>query len=207
MNATSRAAAGCLSAVSGRKAARRAAGLRRYESELRLHRGKCRAKGCRSVWGVTRVSIDLAMSRERVDRLATVECVQCHRTWYRIAAPEVTRAGYQAVLLTLIVPTGDKRVVFASHGGFHSNDADETLVIPDASLAQLDEAYRAWRKRHDQLVGARDRAKLRRAEKEAEATRAGQAALARMDERRAAREAEESEAEDAALAREKAGLA
>jgi hypothetical protein len=203
MNAKTRASLGCLSSISARKRARRQAGLARYESEIRLHRGKCRAPGCASRWGVTRVTLDFTASRERIARDGHVECAQCGRVWHRIKAPDVTHAGYQQVLLTVIVPSGERRIVWARNGAIHAQ-GDDQLVIVNPTLAQAQAGFAGWSKRNAQLTASRERAKSKREALAAADRAATRDLLARI----AAREAAAAEAaaeEAAAAAREAAG--
>src|SRR5512146_79611 len=87
-----------------KRRAARDSGLARWEADLRLVRGRCLARRCRSRWGVVRVSLDFR-DASGVDRLATVECAACSRTWRRVHPPALRNAdGTQAVRLTLVLP-------------------------------------------------------------------------------------------------------
>ncbi len=206
MNAAARAAAGCLSPAVARKRAARRAGLRRYESELRTRRGHCLAPGCASRQGVVRVTIDVT-ARDRINRFAGVECAQCGRFWYRIGdnAP-VRRKGYQAVLITLIAPSGDRRVIWQSHGAVKTAGHD-SVVIVDARLGQLDDAVRQWQASRDKREAAKSARKAVKLAADAAATRKSREVLAAMDAARAARAAAIAADESAAAERERNGLA
>lgn len=206
MNRAARAAVGCVSPRVARKRASRAAGLRSYETEVSVHRGHCRAPGCASRYGVDRVTLDTT-STARVERFAHRECAQCGRVWHRVKDDTpVSRLGYQAVRITLIVPTGERRIVFASHGGVHA-EGETSVVLRDATFGQLTDAYSAWQKRNNAVLAARARAKARKAELDAAATREFMAQLAAMDERRRLRDEERMAEERAADERERKGQA
>lgn len=169
-----------------RTRARLAAKIPAYLANFKLHRGRCRAKGCTSRYGVVRLSID-TRSRERIDRIATLECASCGRTWRRITPPALSE--YQSTRLTLILPGEERR--WYARGRWH-REGDDAVVLPDASQLELMAASDDWRKRNEQLLEARDRVKRRKAAEEAAsiaATRATLARLAAIDEERAAEEA------------------
>lgn len=135
------------------------------------------------------MSIDF--TAETVDRLATIECASCGRTWRRTRVPRLTSAaGYQAVHLTLILPRSSRR--WFARGRWHKEGEDAT-VLRDATIGDLDEAARA----HGIRAARLDRARARRREQaDAEAIdskRRVDALLATL----AARDAERA-AEDAA---------
>lgn len=176
------------------RAACRAGGLPRWSADIRTVRGRCLRRRCRSRWGVVRVSLDF--TGERVDRLATVECATCGRTWRRITPPPIrSEAGYQAVRLTLILPANARR--WYSRGRWH-REGDTAEVLGEADLGDLDEATRAHALRSDRAILAREARKAKREADEAEAHEATMALLARIEARREA----EAEAEAAAAARE-----
>lgn len=207
MNRAARAAAGCLSGPKSRERAARTAGIGRYYSELRTWRGHCRAPGCQSRYGVARITLDTTAIR-RMERQAQVECVQCGRVWFRVADDTpAAKGGFQSALYTLIVPTGDKRVVYKAHGGGLHVRGEDTVILTNATLGQLMDAAASWRERNGALVARLDRARARKAERDMAAVIVAREALAAMDARRAERRAEIAANEAAADAREKAGLA
>lgn len=181
----------CRAALKRRAA--RDSGLARWEADLRLVRGRCRARRCESRWGVVRVSLDFR-DAAGVDRLATVECAACGRTWRRVRAtmPLRNADGTQAVRLTLVLP-GDVRR-WHSRGTWHREGDDP--VLRDASLGDADEAATAHRARMDARAAAKVRAAERKAAQEAADHEATMALLARWAERRAAHEAEEAAARE-----------
>ena len=176
-------------------AARRRAAGTAWNVDMRVMRGKCRAKGCGSRFAFVRVTVDFASSRERTSSTATAECVNCGRVWFGCAMPaRLTHPdGYLAVRLTLIVPSGEDVALYRLHGVWH-REGDDTDVVADASLTAYIEARDAWRRRNNQLVAARGRAKARKAEREAELVARSREQRARWDALRAEREAEEREA-------------
>lgn len=184
MNKAARAAAGCLSAPAAAKRARRAAGCRHYESEIRVRRGHCRAPGCASRAGVVRVTLDTTDQR-RIERFAHVECAQCGRVWYRVSNDtEATRGGYLAALVTLIVPSDERRVIYrVRKGGAAHVAGDDTVILTNVTFGQLDDAARAWRKRNAAVLARLDRARASRAAKSAAATAALSARIADWHER------------------------
>lgn len=172
-------------------------GVPRYAADWRLYRGRCLRRRCGSRYAVARVSLDF--TGHEVDRLATLECVKCGRTWRRIAPPRIaSAAGYQSVRLTLILPRDVTR--WFSRGRWH-RDGDEATVLAEADLSDVDEAARDHRSRQSRRLAAIDRARERKqaAEREAhERTAALLAHLAEVDAARAAAEAEAAEREGAA---------
>lgn len=183
---------------SARRTAARTAGLPLWAADLRTVRGRCLRRKCGNRWAVVRVSLDFR-DPERVDRVATLECAACGRTWRRVTAPPLrTPDGTaQAVRLTLILPSAARR--WYSRGRWH-REGDDGLVLRDADLADLDEAATAHRARQDARINRRERARAARAEAEAEAITRTSDLLARL----AARDAAEREAEAAAAARDAA---
>lgn len=177
------------------KAACRAARIPLYAADLVTVRGRCLNRRCGARWGVVRVSLDF--TGDTVDRLATVECATCGRTWRRCAVPRLrSLAGYQATRLTLIVPTNGLNR-WRSRGRWH-REGDDSTVLRDADLGDVDEAATAFNAR----IGRKIDAKARRIAREAEETRALMARYAEIDAARAAREAEREAEEAAAAARE-----
>lgn len=188
-----------------RRAAMRAAADRGrmpiWSSDVQPVRGYCRGgtkrKPCKSRWGVTRLSLDFT-DPTRIDRLATVECASCGRTWRRVPAiPARSAEGYLQVLLTLILPASAKR--WYSHGTWH-RVGDDAQVLRNATVADLDEAV----DRHNIRAAKRaDATARRKAAKEAddlaqrESARALFARLAERDAERAAEEAAAQAREDA----------
>lgn len=186
------------------RAATRGAGIPQWSSDIRPVRGHCKGgtkrKPCPSRWAVVRVSIDFR-DASRLDRLATLECARCGRTWRRISAPPIrSEAGYQAVRLTLILPATAKR--WYSRGHWHRT-GDDALVLRDADLSEASDAIRDYRKRQDARYASRERSKVKREAEDAAATASFQATLARLDERDA-REREQAAEEQAAREREAA---
>lgn len=171
--------------------ATRAAGLPHYLSDLKPVRGRCLKRGCRSRWGVVRVSLDFR-DPARIDRIATLECAACGHVWRRVREPGlVSAAGYQAVRLTLILPAAMRR--WFARGRWHAQGSD-AVVLTEADLGDLDEAARAHRAKRDQLDARKAKARAR-AEAEALATHDRTlVTLARLAELDAARAAEEQEA-------------
>jgi hypothetical protein len=145
---------------------------------------------------VARVSIDFRA--DRIDRIATIECASCSRTWRRSAVPPLaSAAGYQSVRLTLILPSAAKRW-FARRRW--RAELDGGIVIREATIPDLDEAAREHRATFDRHEATRERARAKRAAAEADQHRAAAAMLARLAESDAARAADEA----AAAAREAA---
>lgn len=167
-------------------AACQSAALPLWAADMVTVRGKCRGRlgrrACGSRWGVYRVSLDF--TGEAVDRLATVECARCGRTWRRTKTPRLTSAaGYQSTRLTLILPRSSRR--WFARGRWHKEGEDAT-VLRDATIGDLDEAARA----HGIRAARLDRARARRREQaDAEAIESHhrvQALLAALAERDAA---------------------
>jgi hypothetical protein len=170
-------------------------------NDIRPVRGRCRGgtkrKPCPSRWAIPRVSLDFR-DPARVDRLATLECAVCGRTWRRIAPIAIrSREGYQSALLTVIVSATAHR--WYSRGTWH-REGDDAQVVVDARLDDVDEAV----SRNDRAMALRaERAARARARREAadlEAVARLRATLASMD----ARRADEARAEAEAQAREAA---
>ena len=151
------------------RAACRAAAVPLWAADLVTVRGQCRGrvkrKRCQSRWGVYRVSLDF--TGERVDRLATVECASCGRTWRRSKVPPLrSAAGYQTTRLTLVLPRSARRWFVRNR--WHQ-DGDNATVVRDASIGDLDEAARAHGLRADRLEDRRQRSKDRKVADEAAA--------------------------------------
>jgi len=168
-----------------------AANLPEYLSDLRPVRGRCLGRRCKSRWGIVRVSLDFR-DPATVDRLATIECASCGRTWRRCKVPPITSpGGYQAVRLTLILPASMHR--WFARGRWHAEGSDG-VVLAEATIGDLDEAARAHRIKAEARA---DRAAKAKAKAEAEAVEQHHrtvdllARLAAMD--------AEREAEDAAM--------
>lgn len=180
-----------------RRTARRSAavkaGIPHWSSDIRPVRGKClgrvKRKPCGSRWGVVRVSLDFR-DPDRVDRLAVVECASCGRVWRRVKPPTIrSTAGYQTVRLDVIIPATMKR--WFSRGHWH-REGDDSEILRDADLGDVDEAARAHGVKADRRADAAARAKARKAEAEATAIRETRAMIARMDETRSLDEAREA---------------
>ncbi len=177
-----------------RSAIRRAtagAKLPAYASDMRPVRGRCHKRRCGSRWGVARVSIDFR--GDRIDRLATVECAACGRTWSRCRVPDrlTSAAGYQAVWLTLILPAVAHR--WFARNRWHSEGSDG-IVLREANIGDLDEAARAHRARLDVKAATAIRARDKREASDREAVARMHATLAALDAREAAREADDRDA-------------
>ena len=181
-------------AGTSRRAARRKvardAGVPYYGADFAPIRGRClrpvRRGVCGSRYGIIRVSIDLTF-RDRIDRLATVECAVCGHTWRRVRPPErvTSREGYQSVRLTLIVPGAD-RVNYSRATRKRTVD-DGACVMPRATIADLIAATDDWRERNAKYLATRERAAARKAEADAEARRRMADRLAKWAERDAER--------------------
>lgn len=192
-------------AAVSRRAARRKvardAGVPYYAADFAPVRGRClrpvRRGVCGSRYGIVRVSIDLR-SRDRVDRLATVECAVCGHTWRRVRPPErvTSRDGYQSVRLTLILPAADG--VHYSRATRKRTTSDGAVTLTNATIPDLIAATEDWRKRNAVLLAARERLARRKAEAEAVQRERTAALFARIAEREAEIAAEEA----AAAARE-----
>lgn len=182
-----------------RRRAARAASIPLYLAELRPVRGRCtnlvRKRVCGSRYAVPRVSVDLT-EPARLDKLATLECVECGHVWRRIPAPPVTDGEYQAVRLTLLLPAEQRR--WYARGRWHAEG--ESGVVREATLADYMAALDDWRKRNGTYLAARERAAERRREAERAAHERAAALLATWQARDAERAAEEA----AAAAREAA---
>ena len=172
------------------RAACRLSGLPLYAADLALSRGRCLARRCGSRWAVTRVSLDFRA--ESVDRIATLECAICGRTWRRVRVPALrSKAGYQSVRLTLIVPAKVRR--WRSRGTWH-REGDDAAIIRNADLGDLDEIASAHAKRADRLADLRAARKAKREAESATVAAETREWLDRMHARDAEREAEESAA-------------
>lgn len=177
------------------KVACRVSGLPAYAADLDMVRGRCLARRCGSRWAVTRVSLDFRA--EVIDRYATLECALCGRTWRRCRVPGLrSKAGYQAVRLSLIVPAKVKR--WKSRGTWH-REGDDALVIRNADLGDLDEAASNHAVLANRKADARARRAAKKAAAEAESAIETRDWLARMAERDAQRAAEAAEEAAAAL--------
>lgn len=176
------------------RAACRAGGLPLWAADMVTVRGRChgrvKRRPCGSRWGVVRVSLDF--TGERVDRLATVECAMCGRTWQRVKPPAITSAaGYQTTRLTLILPRSARR--WFARKRWHQ-DGDTATVVRDATIGDVDEAARAHGVRADRLAARRARA----AERAVEAEREARLRMATLIEVLDARDAERAAHGDAA---------
>lgn len=180
------------------KAACHQAGIPLYAADLITVRGKCLGRRCTSRWAVVRVSLDF--TGDRVDRMATLECAACGRTWRRIAVPRLrSDAGYQATRLTVILPSnGLKR--WRSRGRW-MREGDDSSVLVNADLGDVDEAATA----HSERLGRKLDAIARRKAREAAETAALMARYREIEAAAAARRAEREAEEAAALARENGG--
>jgi hypothetical protein len=176
-------------------AASRRSGIPPYQLDLVTMRGRCLGRGCRNRWGVLRMTVDLR-GRES-DRFTHIECAACGRVWRRTHNVRPSSRRGQRVLLTAILPATAHR--WYARGRWH-REGDDGLVIPEASIADLDDAVRAHRARQDSALARLQRAKDRRAALEAEALAKSRAVMARWAER----EAEQAREEAAAAAREAA---
>lgn len=181
------------SAKACRSRQRAAVRLPAYLADFRLVAGHCRAKRCKSRYGVVRLTVD-TRSRERLERFATVECASCGHTWRRTKTPAL--AEYQSTRLTLILPGDERR--YYNRGRWHLEGGD--TVIRDATQADLMAACEDWRKRNEQQLAAKARAAAKRAEAERIAHEQAAATLARL----AAWDAERAAEEAAAAARDAA---
>jgi len=153
------------------------AGLPAYGLNLATVRGRCRARRCRSRWGVIRVTVDLR-GRE-VDRFAHVECAACGRVWRRTRiVPMHDRHSRQTVLATAILPASAHR--WYARGRWH-REGDDAHVLREASLSDLDEAARAFRARQGRVLARLQRARDRRQELEAAAMTRYRALRERLD--------------------------
>lgn len=167
------------------------AGIPEYASDMRPVRGKCRRSRCRSRWAIVRVSLDFR-DPERIDRYATTECAACGDVWRRVKVPPITSAaGYQAVRLTLILPSAVKR--WHSRGHWH-REGDDAAILREADIGDLDEAARNHASREATVAARKARDKARRAESDRLAHEATTDLLARLAAIDAARIAEEREA-------------
>lgn len=176
------------------RTAARSAGLPLYMADLATTRGRCRKRRCPSRWAITRVSIDFRA--ERVDRIATTECTLCGRTWRRVSVPALrSAAGYQAVKLTILLPSSVHR--WRSRGRWH-RQGEDALIVRDADLGDLDEAATTHGIRADRLADSRARRTAAAAAIESERHAATMTLLARLAER----DAERAAAERAASERE-----
>lgn len=184
------------------RAAARDAGIPMYASDIRPRRGKCMKRRCKSRWAVPRVSLDFR-DPDRIDRLATLECASCGRTWRRIPDGTTVRTpgtGYLAARVTLILPSTAHR--WRSRGRWHREGSDG-LVLVNADVGELEDAVDTHRVRMGKRADARERAAAKREAEAAADREATREWLARVHEADAAREAEER----AAAAREAAGMA
>jgi hypothetical protein len=183
------------SAKACRSRQRAALKLPAYLADFRLIPGQCRAKRCRSRYGVVRLSVD-TRNRERLDRIATIECAQCGHTWRRTTPPALSE--YQRTRLTLILPGNERRWYARGRWRVSGEDA---VTIPDATQAELMAACDDWRKRNEQQLLAKARVAARKAEAERiahEKTMATLEKLAAWDAQRAADEAAAAAREEAA---------
>lgn len=147
-----------LSRRSAIKAICRAAGIATWAHDLKPVRGRCQHGRCPSRWAIPRVTLDLR--EERVERVCTLECASCGRTWRRVKVPPIrSRHGYQAVRLTLILRNAAYRR-WRSRGHWH-REGDDSIVLVDADLGDLDEAMTAHDKRAARLADMRARRKAR----------------------------------------------
>jgi hypothetical protein len=164
--------------------------------------GRVKRRPCGSRWGIVRVSLDFRDSRE-VSRFAVVECASCGRVWRAIRPPRLHARGLQRVRLTLILPPADPARRWYARGRWHAEGSDAE-VLADATLADVDEATRAWRERADKATRTRLRAREKRDAAEVEAVAKSRALMARLAERDE-REAEERRLEREAAEREARG--
>lgn len=158
-----------------------------------LVHGRCYR--CGNEWAAVRVTLNL-LSVARLERYATAECARCGHAWRRLDANPATMpvhiAGNQRVRLTLILPSESLRLWHA-HGAWH-RQGDESVSVVDASLADLETAWRAYEKRRAAYAASRAKAAARReAERQADHEKT-MALLDRLAARDAARKAAEAEA-------------
>lgn len=163
-----------------------------WTANLALTRGRCRR--CPSRWAVTRLTLTFTQT-ERVTRYATLECAHCGHTWRRVAptlAPGLH--GEQRVRLTIVEP-GSGRTIVRTVRGRVIAQGEDIVTTNDVTLADVDEAVRAWRKRSGDNLTRRAIAQAKRAAEEAAAVARGRELRERWAERDAARAAEEAAAE------------
>lgn len=183
------------------RAAELGSGVPGYMADFRPVRGRCRGgtkrKPCPSRWGVVRVSLDFRDAHAEVDRLATIECAQCGRTWRRISPPSMHQ--YQRVHLTIIAPATLTR--WYRRGTWHRLGSDG-LVVREASMADVSTAAEDHKARRLALASKVAAAKERKADAERKAHEATMDLLARIHDREdAEREAEaEAQAREVAMA-------
>ena len=182
---------------SARDALRQSLALRDvpWSANLALTRGKCRK--CGSRYAVTRLTFTLT-GPLRVERYATLECAHCAHTWRRIQptlAPGLH--GEQRARLSIVEPGSGRTIVRTVRGRVIATGED-TVTTPDVTLAELDDAVRAWRKRSGDNLTRRAIAQAKRAADDAAAIARGAILRAAWD----ARDAERAADEAAALARE-----
>jgi hypothetical protein len=166
-----------------------------WNANLALTRGKCRK--CGSRYAVTRLTFTLT-DPKRVERYATLECAHCAHTWRRVK-PDLAPGlhGEQRARLTIVEPGAGRTTVRTVRGRIIAHGED-TVTTCDVTLAELDDAVRAWRKRSGDNLTRRAIAQQRKADAEAPLR-------ARMAERMAewaARDAAAAADEAAAQARE-----
>lgn len=162
-----------------------------WSANLALTRGKCRKCGGR--YAVTRLTFTLT-DPKRVERYATLECAHCAHTWRRVK-PDLAPGlhGEQRARLTIVEPGSGRTTVRTVRGRIIAHGED-TTTTSDITLAELDDAVRAWRKRSGDNLTRRAIAQQRKAAADGAARERMAALLAQWAER----DAEEA----AALARE-----
>lgn len=182
-----------------RDALRRSLALRDipWNANLALTRGKCRK--CGSRYAVTRLTLTLT-DPKRVERYATLECAHCAHTWRRIR-PDLAPGlhGEQRARLTIVEPGAGRTIVRTVRGRIIAHGED-TTTTHDVTLAELDDAVRAWRKRSGDNLERRALAQRRKVDAEADLRARMAVRITQWAERDAARAAEEA----AAAAREAA---
>jgi hypothetical protein len=168
-----------------------------WNANLALTHGKCRK--CGSRYAVTRLTFTLT-DPQRVERYATLECAHCGHTWRRVK-PDLAPGlhGEQRARITIVEPGSGRTIVRTVRGRIIAHGED-TVTTPDVTLAELDDAVRAWRKRSGDNLTRRAIAQVKRAADEAAAVARGTILRAQWAERDAARLADEA----AAAAREAA---
>jgi hypothetical protein len=163
-----------------------------WNANLALTRGKCRK--CGSRYAVTRLTFTLT-DPKRVERYATLECAHCAHTWRRVQptlAPGLH--GEQRARLTIVEPGSGRTIVRTVRGRIIAQGED-IVTTRDVTLAELDDAVRAWRKRSGDNLTRRAVAQQKRAAEDAAAIARGAILRAKWDARDAERAAEEAAAQ------------
>jgi len=127
-----------------------------------LRKGRCRKRGCDSLYAITRVTID-TRDLERTDRSAVLECALCGHTWTAAPVPDMRLWGgaLPRVLITLILPPrrGTGLRIGYLRSGRAIRTGTDALTVPNASYREMGLALEDWSRRGERAAEKREAAR------------------------------------------------